>query len=151
MNALTRWDPLKDLDDLQSRLATVFGRTPFRFETGLKETMTQAEWSPLVDVVEDEKEYLIKVELPEVKKEDVKVTMNEDVLTITGERVRVKDEKGKKWHRVERFYGTFARSFSIPEDAEPTKLLAEFREGILRIHLPKSEKAKPKNIEIVVA
>lgn len=154
MNALTRWDPLKDLDDLQSRLATIFGRTPFtplRFEPGLKETMTFAEWTPLVDVVEDEKEYLIKVELPEVKKEDVKVSINEDVLTITGERVRMKEEKGKKLHRVERFYGTFARSFAIPEDAEPTKLLAEFKEGILKIHLPKSERAKPKNVEIVVA
>jgi HSP20 family protein len=151
MNALTRWDPFKDIDDLQSRLATVFGRTPLRFEPGLKETMTQAEWTPLVDVVEDEKEYLIKAELPEVKKEDVKVSMNEDVLTITGERTRMKEEKGRKFHRVERFYGSFARSFTVPQDADPTKLLAEFKEGILKIHIPKSEKSKPKNVEIVVA
>jgi HSP20 family protein len=151
MNTLTRWDPFKDLDELQNRLATIFGRTPVRFETGQKELMTVADWAPLVDVVEDDKEYLIKVELPEVKKEDVKVSMNEEVLTITGERTKMKEEGGKKFHRVERFYGSFARSFAVPRDADGTKLLAEFKEGILKIHLPKSEKAKPRNVEIVVA
>jgi len=151
MNTLTRWDPFKGFDELQGRLATVFGRLPVRFEPELRETMTLAEWSPLVDVVEDEKEYLIKAELPEVKKEDVKVTMNEDVLTITGERGREKEEKGKKFHRIERFYGSFARTFTVPYDADATKLFAEFKDGLLKIHLPKSEKAKPKNIEIVVA
>jgi HSP20 family protein len=151
MNTLTRWDPFKDIDDLQSRLATIFGRPPVHFDFGLKEPMAPMEWSPLVDVIEDEKEYLIKVELPEVKKEDVKVAMNEDVLTITGERVRLKEEKGKRFHRVERFYGNFARSFAIPPDADAAKLVAEFKEGILKIHLPKSEKFKPRNVEIVVA
>jgi len=151
MNALTRWDPFKDLDEMQSRLATIFGRTPVRFDPGQKELMTVADWSPLVDVVEDEKEYLIKVELPEIKKEDVKVSVNDDVLTITGERAKVKEETGKKYHRLERFYGTFARSFAVPRDADGTKLLAEFKEGILRIHLPKNEKARPRNVEIVVA
>ena len=151
MNTLTRWDPFKDLDELQGRLATIFGRTPLRFETGAKELMTVAVWSPLVDVIEDEKEYLIKVELPEVKKEDVKVSVNEDVLTITGERMKMKEETGKKFHRLERFYGSFARSFAVPRDADGTKLLAEFKEGVLKIHLPKSEKARPRNVEIVVA
>jgi len=151
MNTLTRWDPFKDLDELQGRLATIFGRTPFRFEKGEKELMTVADWAPLVDVIEDEKEYLIKVELPEVKKEDVKVSVNEDVLTITGERLKMKEETGKKFHRLERFYGSFARSFAVPRDADGTRLMAEFKEGILKIRLPKSEKAKPRNVEIVVA
>ena len=150
MNTLTRWDPFKGLDELQGRLATVFGRLPVRFEPELRETMTLAEWSPLVDVVEDEKEYLIKAELPEVKKEDVKVTMNEDVLTITGERGRMKEEKGKKYHRIERSYGTFLRTFTVPIDAEETKIAAEFKNGLLQIRLPKADKPRPKAVEVKV-
>jgi HSP20 family protein len=117
---------------------------------GGKEAMTVAEWVPLVDIVEDEKEYLIKAELPEVKKEDVKVTVEDDVLTITGERKYEKEEKGKKYHRVERAYGSFERSFTLPEDADGSKVSAEFKDGILKVRLPKSEKAKPKAVEVKV-
>ncbi|TAJ35162.1 MAG: Hsp20/alpha crystallin family protein, partial [Nitrospirae bacterium] len=115
------------------------------------EAMTVAEWAPLVDIVEDEKEYLIKAELPEVKKEDVKVTVQDDVLTITGERKYEKEEKGKKYHRVERAYGSFERSFTLPEDADGAKVNAEFKDGILKVHVAKSEKAKPKSIEVKVS
>jgi HSP20 family protein len=155
MGALTRWepigrwDPFKELEDMQSRLATLFGRIPVRKDGG-KEAMTVAEWVPLVDIVEDEKEYLIKAELPEVKKEDVKVTVEDDVLTITGERKYEKEEKGKKYHRVERAYGSFERSFTLPEDADGSKVSAEFKDGILKVRLPKSEKAKPKAVEVKV-
>ncbi|MBM4121237.1 MAG: Hsp20/alpha crystallin family protein [Nitrospira sp.] len=145
----TRWDPFKELEDMQSRLGTLFGRLPVRKEGG-KEAMTVAEWAPLVDIVEDEKEYLIKAELPEVKKEDVKVTVEDDVLTITGERKYEKEEKGKKYHRVERAYGSFERSFTLPEDADGSKVNAEFKDGILKVRLPKSEKAKPKAVEVKV-
>lgn len=113
--------------------------------------MTVAEWSPLVDITEDEKEYLIKAELPEVKKEEVKITVQDDVLTISGERKYEKEEKGKKYHRVERAYGSFVRSFTLPEDADGTKVAAEFKDGVLKVHLPKSEKAKPKSIEVTVS
>jgi len=146
---MTRWDPFKELEDMQSRLGTLFGRLPVRKEGG-KEAMTVAEWAPLVDIVEDEKEYLIKAELPEVKKEDVKVTVEDDVLTITGERKYEKEEKGKKYHRVERAYGSFERSFTLPEDADGSKVNAEFKDGILKVRLPKSEKAKPKAVEVKV-
>ncbi len=146
---LTRWDPFKELEDMQSRLASMFGRLPVRKDGG-KETMTVAEWAPLVDIVEDEKEYLIKAELPEVKKEDVKVTVQDDVLTIAGERKYEKEEKGKKYHRVERAYGSFERSFTLPEDADGTKVNAEFKDGILKVRLAKTEKAKPKSIEVKV-
>ena len=149
MTALTRWDPFKDLEELQSRLSTLFGRAPIR-KNGDKEVMTVAEWSPLVDITEDEKEYLIKAELPEIKKEEVKVTVQEDVLTISGERKYEKEEKGKKYHRVERAYGSFMRSFTLPEDADGAKVAAEFKDGVLKIHLPKSEKAKPKSIDVKV-
>jgi len=156
MNALTRWepfsrwDPFKELEDMEKRLATMFGRAPVRKEGGKEEAMTVAEWAPLVDIVEDEKEYLIKADLPEIKKEEIKIAVQNEVLTITGERKYEKEEKGKKYHRVERAYGSFARSFSLPEDADATRVAAEFKDGVLKVHLPKSEKAKPKSIEVKV-
>ena len=157
MGALTRWepfkmrlDPFKELEEMQNRLSTLFGRTPVRAEGG-KEEMTVAEWTPLVDITEDEKEYLIKAELPEVKKEDVKLTVNDNVLTITGERKYEKEEKGKKYHRVERAYGSFMRSFTLPEDADEGKVSADYKDGVLKVHLPKSEKARPKSIDVKIA
>ena len=149
MNPITRWDPLKEMEELQNRMATLFGRAPVRKEAD-KEAMTRADWAPLVDIAEDEKEYVIKAELPEVTKDDVNVSLQEGVLTITGERKFEKEEKGKKYHRVERAYGSFARSFSLPEDADATKVQAEFKDGVLKVHLPKSEKAKPKSVEVKV-
>ena len=156
MNTLVRWDPfktgwnpLKDRDELESRLATIFGH---RASTGngSKEALTVAEWSPLVDITEDEKGYLIKAELPDMKKEDVRLTVENDVLAISGERKFEKEEKGRKYHRIERAYGSFVRSFSLPEDADGSKVTADFKDGMLQVHLPKSEKAKPKAIEIKV-
>ncbi len=150
MNAITRWDPFRELDELQSRLSTLFGRAPIRKNGAKDEALAVAEWAPLVDIVEDDKEYLIKAELPEVKKDEVKVTVQDDVLTITGERQYEKEEKEKKYHRVERAYGSFARSFTLPEDADGEKVAAEFKDGVLKVHLPKSEKARPKSIEVKI-
>jgi len=157
MNALMRWDPLKtawdpfkELDEVQRRLATMFGRAPVRKEGEKEEAMTVAEWAPLVDISEDEKEYLIKAELPEVKKEDVKVSVQEGVLTISGERKSEKEEKNKKFHRVEWAYGSFERSFTLPEDADADKVVGDFKDGVLKVHVPKSEKSKPKRIDVKV-
>ena len=150
MNAITRWDPFRELDELQSRLSTLFGRAPIRKNGAKDEALAVAEWAPLVDIVEDDNEYLIKAELPEVKKDEVKVTVQDDVLTITGERQYEKEEKEKKYHRVERAYGSFARSFTLPEDADGEKVAAEFKDGVLKVHLPKSEKARPKTIEVKI-
>src|SRR6266704_3468701 len=144
---MTRWNPFKDLEDMEKRLSTYLGRPAVRTEAG-KEAMTVAEWSPLVDITEDDKEYLIKADLPEVKKEDVKLTVQDDVMSISGERKYEKEEKGKKYHRVERAYGSFARSFALPDDADAEKVAGEFKDGILKVHVPKSEKAKPKKVEV---
>ena len=146
----TTWDPMKQIEDIEKRLSSLLGR-PLGIRDGGKESMTVAEWSPLVDITEDEKEYLIKAELPEVKKEDVKITVQDEVLSISGERKYEKEEKGKKYHRVERAYGSFVRSFTLPEDADGTKVAAEYKDGVLKVHLPKSEKAKPKSVEIKVS
>jgi HSP20 family protein len=118
---------------------------------GGKEVLTVAQWSPLVDITEDDKEYLIKAELPDMKKEDVRLTVENEVLAISGERTFEKEEKGKKYHRTERAYGSFVRSFSLPEDADGNKVSADYKDGMLHVHLPKSQKAKPKTIEIMVA
>ncbi len=151
MNALTRWDPARDVDELQNRLARFFGLAPVRATSGGEEVMTVAEWAPSVDISEDDKEWLVKADLPEVKKEDVKVSVEDGVLTVTGERKFEKEEKGKKYHRVERSYGNFFRSFTLPEGADGAKVSAEFKDGVLKVHLPKSEKAKAKAIEVKVA
>jgi HSP20 family protein len=149
MQMLTRWEPFREMEDFQSRLSTFFGR-PLRRGNG-REEITLSEWTPLADITEDEREYLIKAELPEMKKENVKVSVESGVLTITGERKFEKEEKKKKYHRVERGYGKFTRSFTLPDDADASKVKAEFKNGLLTVHLPKSEKAKPKPIEINVA
>jgi HSP20 family protein len=151
MANLTRWDPFKELDELQGRLSTLFGRAPVRKEGEREERMTLTDWAPLVDVIEDEKEYLVKAELPEVKKEDVKIAVQDEVLTVSGERTQEKEEKGKKFHRIERAYGSFSRSFTLPEDADASKITADFKNGVLTVHLPKSERAKPKSIEVKIS
>jgi HSP20 family protein len=148
---LTRWSPLKELEEMEKRLSGYFGHAAATAGGDKKEAITVAEWSPLVDITEDEKEYLVKAEIPEMKKEDIKLNVHDDVLTITGERKYEKEEKGKKYHRVERSYGSFMRSFTLPEDADGSKINAEYKDDILKVHLPKSEKAKPKAIEVKIA
>ncbi len=150
MSTVVRWDPFRELEELSERLNRVFGRPPVRRDNS-KEALTVADWIPAVDISESEGEYLIKAELPGVKKEDIKVTLQEGVLTIQGERKQDKEEKGRKYHRVERSYGTFMRSFTLPDSADDSKVSAEFKDGLLSLHVPKSEKAKPKAIEVKVA
>ena len=151
MNALIRWDPFKEMEDLQSRFSRLFGLTPARTENGDRELMTITEWAPSVDIIEDEKEWLVKADLPEVKKEEVKVTVENGVLTIIGERKFEKEEKDKKYHRIERSYGNFLRSFTLPDAADGSKVSAEFKDGVLKVRLPKTEKAKAKAVEVKVA
>jgi len=145
----SRWDPFKELEEISDRFNRIFGRLPARREGG-REAMTVADWAPTVDITEDDKEYLIKAEIPEVDKKDVKVTVQDGVLTLTGERKQEKEEKGKKFHRIERSYGSFVRSFTLPYDVSEDKLKAEFKDGMLLVHLPKAEKPKPKAVEVKV-
>jgi HSP20 family protein len=146
--ALVRWDPFRELEDMSERLNRVFTRPALR-PSG-KEALTVADWMPTVDISETDAEYLIKAELPEVKKEDVKLTVHDNVLTITGERKYEKEEKGKKYHRVERSYGSFVRSFTLPESVDEANVKAEYKDGVLSLHLPKTEKVKPKAIDVKV-
>ena len=135
---LTRWDPLREMEELMRGMQRNFAIRP-RSE----EAMTLAEWAPSVDIGENDKEFIVKAELPDVKKEDIKVNVEDGTLTICGERKVEKEEKGMKFHRVERAYGRFERSFSLPDDADTDKITSEYKDGVLTVHLPKNPSVKP--------
>ena len=147
---LVKWDPFRELEDVSSRLNRIFGR-PALHTGSDHEMMAVADWMPSVDISETDNAYLIKGEIPGVKKEDVKVTIQDGMLTIQGERKQEKEEKNKKFHRVECSYGSFVRSFRVPDDADESGVKAEFKDGMLNVTLPKSEKAKPKSINVTVS
>lgn len=147
MNTPTRWDPMKDLNELTHRL---FARAPLADRGHGHETLEVAQWAPLVDITEDDREFCIKAELPEVEKKDAKVTVDDGILTISGERHSEKEEKGKKFHRLERAHGTFARSFTLPDGVDDSKVTAEFNGGILKVHLPKTPEAKPRSMSVKI-
>jgi HSP20 family protein len=149
---LVKWDPFRELEEVTNRLNRYFGR-PYplkRMEEPAEETMKLVDWAPMVDIRETPEEFIIKAELPEVKREDVKVGIEDGVLTIRGERKLEKEEKGQKYHRIERAYGTFMRNFMLPENVDEKKLVATYKDGVLDVHLPKMAITKPQTIEVKV-
>jgi|SRR6185312_5081457 len=146
--SLIRWDPFSDVDSLFNRmLAGSFSRLP---QLTLERNGGKPEWAPSADISETEKEYVIRAELPAVKKEDVKVTLDEGTLTITGERKQHKEDKNEKFHRVESFYGSFERSFSLPGNINADDVRCDSKDGVLTIHIPKAEAPKSKAKQITV-
>jgi HSP20 family protein len=150
MNALKRWQQQKVMEAWQQVLGSFVNRPPVPWPEGQQEPLAVAEWSPLVDISEDSKQYQVKAELPEMKREDVKVAVVDGTLTISGERKLGPEEKDRKQHRLERAYGRFERSFSLPEDASPEKVTAELKDGVLKVHLAKNEQPKQQSLDIVV-
>lgn len=146
---LTKWKPAVELKDVANRLNSIFGRTPVRYESDDKR-FTVADWAPSVDIAETNRAYLIKAEIPGVNKEDVKIILQDGMLTIQGERKIEKEESDKKYHRIERCYGSFARSFTVPDDADEQAITAEFKNGILNIALGKSAQAKSTEVKVSV-
>ena len=149
---LTRWEPVRDMEEFQNRLSTLFGR-PQRRGNG-REEITLPEWTPLADITEDDKEYLIKAELHEMKKEDVKVTVENGVLTISGERKHEATNgngDSQNAERSERYVGKFRRSITLPTRVDANKVNAIYKDGILTVTLPKAEEAKPKQIQVNVS
>ncbi len=147
-NKITRWSPYKDLDQLQNRLASVWQFDPVG-DDGRSESVAMAKWSPRIDVSEDASEYLIRAELPDMRKEDVKVSVEDGIVTVSGERQFERQEKGKEYHAIERVYGSFSRSFKLPAGTTGKKVSAQFKNGVLKVHLPKDRPALPgKAIEI---
>lgn len=134
---------------LQQRINTLFedslGLAPFS-----EETWSLSSWAPACDIYETENEIVVKAELPEVKKEDVQVSLENNVLTIRGDRKFSDETKREDYHRIERSYGEFVRSFTLPAIIDSNRIAAEFKEGVLRVTLPKREEARPKQIEVAV-
>lgn len=137
---IARWDPFRELESMHARLNRVFSDRPFRGADANEPSF--ADWAPAVDVQETEKEYVIKADLPDVKKEDVKVEYGDGVLTVEGERKLEKEDTGTKYHKIERAYGKFVRRFALPTEVDGTKVGAEFKDGVLNVHLPKSPNGK---------
>lgn len=147
MKDITRWDPFKEITSLREEIDRLFDSF-----FGRKTFITEREhvFSPAVDVEETEDAFIIRAEVPGMKKEEIKVTVDENGISISGERKREKEEKGKTYHRMEISYGKFKRYIPFPKEVQPDKAKAKCKDGILEIEVPKSEKAKPKEIEIKI-
>jgi HSP20 family protein len=151
LNKLITWNPLREMDEAQNRFNPFFlAGFPNRMGSGEIHSLTVADWSPEVDISQDDHEYLLKADLPEMKKDDVRVTVEDGILCVSGERKSVKEDQKKKFHRIERSFGNFRRSFTLPVDADSTKVTAEFRDGVLKVHLPTTPVARSKAIEVKV-
>jgi HSP20 family protein len=140
------FDPFRQFEDRFRRFFE--GIEPFR--TAGEEPWSLAAWAPVCDIYETDNEIVVKAELPEVKKEDVYVSIENNVLTIRGERKFSEETKKENYHRVERSYGEFTRSFTLPPFVDSGKVNAEFKDGMLRVTLAKREEAKPKQVEVKV-
>jgi HSP20 family protein len=152
---LIRWNPLRDVmawhqvsefTNMQCEIDRMFDR----FRGGSVDDGTTSIWAPSVDIIERENDFHIKVELPGVKKEDVKITMKNNTLTVRGEKKLEQEKNGEKYHRIERSYGMFQRSFTLPTSVLSDKIEAEYDNGVLSISIPKAEEAKPRDIEVKV-
>jgi HSP20 family protein len=148
---LIRWTPFRELDDIFARYSPFPGHRPVSGAgAGAAEETALTAWTPVANISETEAEYLIKAELPEVAREDVKVTVDDGVITIRGERRKEAEQKDEKFHRVESFYGSFARSFRLPEDADVAAIQAESKNGVLKVRVPKQPAARARTVEVQV-
>ena len=148
---LIRWEPLRELDDFFTRYSPLFGRLPMGWSAApTAESAEAPAWRPVANISETDAEYLIKAELPEVSKDDVRVTVDGGVITISGERKHEAEHKDEKQHRIESFYGSFARSFRLPDDADVGAIQAESRNGVLKVRVPKQPAARARTVEVRV-
>jgi HSP20 family protein len=144
--SLIRWEPFGAMDDMFNRFPAWLGRWPR--VPGAPETST--DWAPSVDISETEGEYLIRASLPGVKKEDAKVMIEDGMLTLSGERQQQEEMKDEKFHKMESFYGSFSRSFALPDGVDESAIRADSRDGVLTVHVPKAkvETKKPTTIKV---
>ena len=147
---LTRWDPFRDVEDLFDRYVRSMN-LPIRMLQGQEGILPSGkEWAPRVDISETDNHFRITAEIPGINREDVHINIEEGILTIHGEHKEEKDEKGRKFHRVERFYGTFSRSFRLPANIDEKHIEANFKDGLLMLQIPKKTVDKPKPIEVKI-
>jgi HSP20 family protein len=148
--AIVRWsDPFREFAHLQNRINRAFGEAYGRADDGLA---TSAAWVPPVDVYQNgDHEVVLVAELPSLKREDIDITIDGGTLTIKGEKRAGSDVKEEQFHRIERRYGSFNRSFSLPQTVDAGKVAAEYKDGVLTVRLPMREEAKPRQIKVDVA
>jgi HSP20 family protein len=144
--AVVRWDPFRDLSMLQNRMNRLFEDAGRTWRTD--EPAATTSWSPAVDIFETEGEIVVKAELPGMDRKDITLNLEKNVLTLKGERRFEKETKDENYHRIERSYGGFSRSFSIPATVDEESIRADYKDGVLKIVLPKKEQTKPKQIRI---
>ncbi len=143
---LMRWRPMRDLEDIQDQINRMFEGM-----SGVSDSDNRLpRLYPSVDLSENKDSFVLKAELPGMKKEDVKVTLQNNILTISGEKKQEQEEKGKTFHRIERSYGSFSRTVELPVAVKTDAIKADFKDGVLTVELPKLEEAKPKEIAISV-
>jgi HSP20 family protein len=142
------WDPLREMVGVRDRIDRLFDEYFGRFPAA--EESFERTWSPLVDIHEEKDTIVVKAELPGIKKEDISIEVKNNVLTLSGERKQEKETKKENYHRIERAYGKFSRSFTLPNTITADKVKASYKDGILEITLPKTEESKPKGIPIKV-
>lgn len=149
--AIVRWRPMRDMMNVQDEMNRLFDRFFGKELWDEDEQVSQMNWFPVVDIKENKDEFAVFAELPGMKKEDVHITFSDGKLVIEGERKKEHEEKEANYHRVERSYGKFCRTFQLPSGIQANKIAADFKDGILKIKLPKSEEVKPKEIEVKVS
>ena len=150
---LVKWNPARELLNVEREFNKLFNTFNQRFgfdDSSMNEELENAVWSPLTDISENKDQYILKMDLPGVSKENLKLNFHDGELIISGERKQEKEDKDSKYHRIERTYGKYYRSFTLPQTIQADKINAEFKDGQLTITVPKSEEAKPKELEIKV-
>jgi HSP20 family protein len=148
--AIMRWEPFRDLLSLQERMNRLFEESARGAGRGHEEDWTMGAWAPAVDIYESGSDVVLKAELPGLDLKDVDIRIENNVLTLKGERKTDNEVKRESYHRVERSYGAFTRSFTLPSTVDTNAVKADYKDGVLRIVLPKREEAKPKQIQVNV-
>ena len=151
---LVKFNPTRDLLNVEIEFNRMFNTLGSRFgkthKGEIDEEYDNSVWTPLTDISEDNENFYLKADLPGIKKEDVKISYTDDTISISGERSQEKETKEKKFHRIERSYGKYYRSFNVPTEIKEDKIKAEFKDGHLTITIPKADEVKPKEIDIKV-
>ncbi len=147
MTVLTRWEPFREFSTLQDRMNRLFRET---YNEGQDQSLTTSSFAPAVDVYEDEHNVSLKIEVPGIDEKDIDVRIENNTLTVHGERKIEKEEKEENYRRVERQYGSFTRTFTLPTTVDSEKVSAHYDKGVLKIYLPKKAEAKPKQIKVNV-
>jgi HSP20 family protein len=150
---LVKWNPSRELLNVEREFNKLFNTFNRRFgldDSKMDEELENAVWSPLTDISENKDQYILKMDLPGVSKDNLKLSFHDGELIISGERQQEKEDKDSKYHRIERTYGKYYRSFTLPQTIQADRINAEFKDGQLTITVPKSEEAKPKELEIKI-